>query len=181
MKKKKSDVTITTLHFGQVMLGGKNIEEGFGIAYRVIQDFQLEALAVYIRAGQRLIRQRQYSSVRQLLKCVGESGTASKHDCDAIVLSCVSVADKNPADAKELEILILESKSAENKIKAYLQCNKLRAAYLLSVKLELAKAAPFVQDVMRAAESSGDSVMQDICRQWLSEHQERSRQRRGNN
>ncbi|XP_055026367.2 zinc finger FYVE domain-containing protein 26 isoform X2 [Misgurnus anguillicaudatus] len=165
----------------KVMLGGKNIEEGFGIAYRVIQDFQLEALAVYIRAGQRLIRQRQYSSVRQLLKCVGESGTASKHDCDAIVLSCVSVADKNPADAKDLEILILESKSAENKIKAYLQCNKLRAAYLLSVKLELAKAAPFVQDVMRAAESSGDSVMQDICRQWLSEHQERSRQRRGNN
>lgn len=25
------------LHFAQVMLGGKNIEEGFGIAYRVIQ------------------------------------------------------------------------------------------------------------------------------------------------
>lgn len=166
----------------KVMLGGKNIEEGFGIAYRVIQDFQLEALAVYIRVGQRLIRQRQYSSVRQLLKCVGESGTASKHDCDAIVLSCVSVADKNPADAKDLEALILESKSAENKIKAYLLCNKLRAAYLLAVKLELVKAAPLVQDVMRAAESSGDSVMQDICRQWLSEHQERSsRQRHGNN
>ncbi|XP_042593060.1 zinc finger FYVE domain-containing protein 26-like isoform X4 [Cyprinus carpio] len=165
-----------------VMLGGKNIEEGFGIAYRVIQDFQLEALAVYIRVGQRLVRQRQYTSVRQLLKCVGESGTASKHDCDAIVLSCVSVADKSPADAKELEGLILESKSPENKIKAYLQCSKLRAAYLQAVKLELVKAAPFVQDVMRAAESSGDSVMHDICRQWLSEHQERlSRQRQGNN
>ncbi|XP_016388523.1 zinc finger FYVE domain-containing protein 26-like isoform X1 [Sinocyclocheilus rhinocerous] len=166
----------------KVMLGGKNIEEGFGIAYRVIQDFQLEALAVYIRVGQRLVRQRQYSSVRQLLKCVGESGTASKHDCDAIVLSCVSVADKSPADAKELEALILESKSPENKIKAYLQCRKLRAAYLQAVKLELVKAAPFVQDVMRAAESSGDSVMHDICRQWLSEHQEQStRQRHSNN
>ncbi|XP_048061313.1 zinc finger FYVE domain-containing protein 26 isoform X2 [Megalobrama amblycephala] len=165
-----------------VMLGGKNIEEGFGIAYRVIQDFQLEALAVYIRVGQRLVRQRQYSSVRQLLKCVGESGTASKHDCDAIVLSCVSVADKSPADAKELETLILECKSAENKIKAYLQCSKLRAAYLQAVKLELVKAAPLVQDVMRAAESSGDSVMHNICRQWLSEHQEQSsKQRHSNN
>ncbi|KTG45236.1 hypothetical protein cypCar_00014961 [Cyprinus carpio] len=135
----------------KVMLGGKNVEEGFGIAYRVIQDFQLEALALYIRVGQRLVRQRQYSSVQQLLKCVGESGTASKHDCDAI-------------------------------IKAYLQCSKLRAAYLQAVKLELVKAAPFVQDVMRAAESSGDSVMHDICRQWLSEHQEQStRQRHSNN
>ncbi|XP_059373273.1 zinc finger FYVE domain-containing protein 26-like isoform X2 [Carassius carassius] len=165
----------------KVILGGKNVEEGFGIAYRVIQDFQLEALALYTRVGQRLVRQHQYSSVRQLLKCVGESGTASKHDCDAIVLSCVSVADKSPADAKELEALILESKSPENKIKAYLQCSKRRAAYLQAVKLELVKAAPFVQDVMRAAERSGDSVMHDICRQWLSEHQEQSTQQRHSN
>ncbi len=66
--------------------------------FNMMQDFQLDALAVYIRVGQRLVRQHQYSSVRQLLKCVGESGTASKHDCDAIVLSCVSVADKSPGD-----------------------------------------------------------------------------------
>uniref|UniRef100_A0AAR2J1K8 Zinc finger FYVE domain-containing protein 26 n=1 Tax=Pygocentrus nattereri TaxID=42514 RepID=A0AAR2J1K8_PYGNA len=156
----------------KVMLGGKNIEEGFGIAYRVIQDFQLEALAVYVRVGQRLVRQRQYQAVRQLLKCVGESGTATKGDCDTIVLSCVS--------AKELESLILECKTPENKIKAYLQCSKLRAAYLLAVKLDVAKAGPLVQDVLQAAESSGDSVMQDICRQWLSEHQA-SRQRHSNN
>uniref|UniRef100_A0A8B9HCF2 Zinc finger FYVE domain-containing protein 26 n=1 Tax=Astyanax mexicanus TaxID=7994 RepID=A0A8B9HCF2_ASTMX len=162
----------------KVMLGGKNIEEGFGIAYRVIQDFQLEALAVYERVGQRLVRQRQYQAIRQLLKCVGESGTATKSDCDAIILSCVSVAEKIPA--KELEALILESKTAENKIKAYLQCSKLRAAYLLAVKMDVAKAGVLVQDVLQAAESSGDSIMQDICRQWLSEHQA-SRQRHSNN
>ncbi|XP_033933647.2 zinc finger FYVE domain-containing protein 26-like, partial [Pseudochaenichthys georgianus] len=99
----------------KVMLGGKNIEEGFGIAYRVVQDFQLEAQAVYVRAGQRLVRQRQYGAVRQLLKCVGESGTATKNDCDALILSCVSFADKSPADAKDLESLILEAKSTESK------------------------------------------------------------------
>ncbi|XP_062378501.1 zinc finger FYVE domain-containing protein 26 isoform X4 [Sardina pilchardus] len=164
----------------KVMLGGKNIEEGFGIAYRVIQDFQLEALAVYTRAGQRLVRQRQYVAVRQLLKCVGESGAATKNDCDAIVLSCISLADKAPADAKELEALILECKSTENKIKAYLQCSKLRAAYLLAVKLEPGRAGPLVQEVLQAAESSGDSVMENICRQWLAEHQDRpSKQRQG--
>lgn len=113
--------------FFQVMLGGKNIEEGFGIAYRVIQvkyntadtqskcllvvltllplflpqDFQLQAQAVYVRAGQRLVRQRQHKAVRQLLKCVGESGTATKNDCDALILSCVSIADKGPADVSD--------------------------------------------------------------------------------
>uniref|UniRef100_A0A3Q3KT95 Zinc finger FYVE domain-containing protein 26 n=1 Tax=Mastacembelus armatus TaxID=205130 RepID=A0A3Q3KT95_9TELE len=162
----------------KVMLGGKNIEEGFGIAYRVIQDFQLEAQAVYISAGQRLVRQRQYGAVRQLLKCVSESGTATKQDCDALILSCVSIADKGPADAKELESLILETKSSETKIKAYLLCGKLRPAYLLAVKLEATRAGPLVQDVLQAAEEAQDSVMQNICRQWLSEHQNKSSQQR---
>nr|XP_023691726.1 zinc finger FYVE domain-containing protein 26 isoform X1 [Paramormyrops kingsleyae] len=157
----------------KVMLGGKNIEEGFGIAYRVIQDFQLESPAVYVRTGQWLVRQRQYGAVRQLLKCVGESGAATKNDCDRIVLSCVSAADKGPADAKELESLILESKSVENKINGYLLCSKLRAAYLLAVKLEPGRAGPLVAEVMQAAEKTGDSIMQDICRQWLAEHQDR--------
>uniref|UniRef100_A0A665W4M4 Zinc finger FYVE domain-containing protein 26 n=1 Tax=Echeneis naucrates TaxID=173247 RepID=A0A665W4M4_ECHNA len=162
----------------KVMLGGKNIEEGFGIAYRVIQDFQLEAQAVYTRAGQRLVRQRQYGAVRQLLKCVGESGTATRNDCDTLILSCVSVADKAPADAKELESLILETKSAETKIKAYLLCSKLRPAYLLAVKLEPSRAGPLVQDVLQAAEVAQDSVMQNICRQWLSEHHNKPAQQR---
>uniref|UniRef100_A0A3B3CS37 Zinc finger FYVE domain-containing protein 26 n=1 Tax=Oryzias melastigma TaxID=30732 RepID=A0A3B3CS37_ORYME len=154
----------------KVMLGGKNIEEGFGIAYRVIQDFQLEAQVVYVRAGQRLIRQRQFSSVRQLLKCVGESGSATRSDCDALLLSCVSAAEKAPADAKDLESLVLEIKSSENKIKGYLLCSKLRPAYLLAVKLEPGQAGPLVQEVLQAAEEAQDSVMQNICRQWLSEH-----------
>ncbi|XP_037652726.1 zinc finger FYVE domain-containing protein 26 isoform X1 [Sebastes umbrosus] len=162
----------------KVMLGGKNIEEGFGIAYRVIQDFQLEAQAVYVQAGQRLVRQRQYGAVRQLLKCVGESGTATKNDCDALILSCVSIADKGPADAKELETLILETKSTETKIKAYLLCSKLRPAYLLAVKLESSRAGPLVQDVLQAAEGAQDSVMQNICGQWLTEHHNKSSQQR---
>ncbi|XP_030299604.1 zinc finger FYVE domain-containing protein 26 isoform X2 [Sparus aurata] len=160
----------------KVMLGGKNIEEGFGIAYRVIQDFQLEAQAVYVRAGQRLVRQRQYGAVRQLLKCVGESGTATKNDCDALILSCVSIADKGPADAKELESLILETKHTESKIKAYLLCSKLRPAYLQAVKLEPSRASPLVQDVLQAAEGAHDSVMKNICHQWLAEHQNKSSQ-----
>ncbi|KAM9707292.1 zinc finger FYVE domain-containing protein 26 [Menidia menidia] len=163
----------------KVMLGGKNIEEGFGIAYRVIQDFQLDAQTVYVRAGHRLVRQRQYGAVRQLLKCVGESGTATKNDCDALLLSCVSTADKGPADAKDVESLILEIKSTENKIKAYLVCSKLRPAYLLAVKLEPTRAGPLVQDVLQAAEGAQDSVMQNICRQWLSEHNKSPQQRQG--
>uniref|UniRef100_A0A8C5G0J9 Zinc finger FYVE domain-containing protein 26 n=1 Tax=Gouania willdenowi TaxID=441366 RepID=A0A8C5G0J9_GOUWI len=152
----------------KVMLGGKNVEEGFGIAYRVIQDFQLEAQAVYMRAGQRLVRRQQYKAVRQLLKCVSESGSATKNDCDTLILNC----------ARELESLILEIKSSEIKIKAFLVCGKLRPAYLLAVKLELSRAHPLVQEVLQTAEAAQDVVMQNICRQWLSEHNSKSSQSR---
>lgn len=73
------------------------------------QDFQLEAQAVYTQAGQKLVRQRQYGAVRQLLKCVGESGTATKNDCDALILSCISVADKAPADVSDKIILKIQT------------------------------------------------------------------------
>lgn len=61
-------------------------------------------------------------------------------------------------------------------------CGKLRAAYLLAVKMDPVKACLLIQDVLQAAEVSSDAVMQDICRQWLSEHQKpASQQRHGNN
>ncbi|XP_039598163.1 zinc finger FYVE domain-containing protein 26 isoform X1 [Polypterus senegalus] len=155
----------------KVMLGGKNIEEGFGIAFRVIQDFQLDASMAYDKAGKRLVKQQQYKDIKQLLKCVSESGAATKNDCDNIILGCIEVADKGPAHAKELDSLILEMKCPGNKVKAYLLCRKLRPAYLTAVKMEQPQAGELVQEVLLAAETIEDVVMQDICRQWLSEHQ----------
>ena len=63
-------------------------------------------------------------------------------------------------------------------IKAYLLCSKLRPAYLQAVKLDPSRAGPLVQDVLQAAEGAQDSVMQNICRQWLSEHHNKSSQQR---
>ena len=63
-------------------------------------------------------------------------------------------------------------------IKAYLQCSKLRSAYLQAVKLEASRAGPLVQEVLQASEGAGDSVMQGICRQWLSEHQDKTAKQR---
>lgn len=64
-------------------------------------------------------------------------------------------------------------------IKAFLMCSKLRPAYLLAVKLETSRAGPLVQDVLQAAEEAQDSVMQNICRQWLAEHNKSSQPRQG--
>ncbi|XP_040456412.1 zinc finger FYVE domain-containing protein 26 isoform X4 [Falco naumanni] len=98
----------------KVMLEGKNIEEGFGIAFRVLQD---------------------------------------------------------------LDNLIQDMDSDENKVQAYVMCNKLRSAYLVSVRQEKTRAVQLVQHVRQLAENSGDDVVKAICVQWLSVHQPKMRNR----
>ncbi|NWX99197.1 ZFY26 protein, partial [Nothoprocta ornata] len=149
----------------KVMLEGKNIEEGFGIAFRVLQDFQLEATEVYSKVAKQLVKQQKYSEIRQLLKCVNESGAAAKNDGDNIILSCLNESKSIPAE--DLDNLIQDMDSDENKIQAYLLCNKLRSAYLVSVRQEAARALQLVQHVRQLAQSGGDDVVQAICAQWL--------------
>ncbi|KAM4852859.1 zinc finger FYVE domain-containing protein 26 [Thomomys bottae] len=149
----------------KIMLGGKNVEDGFGIAFRVLQDFQLDAAATYCRAARQLVEKEKYSEIRQLLKCVSESGMAAKSEGDTILLNCVEAFKQIPP--QELEGLIQAIHNDDNKVQAYLTCCKLRSAYLIAVKQEHSRATTLVQQVQQAAQSSGDSVVQDICAQWL--------------
>ncbi|XP_062434046.1 zinc finger FYVE domain-containing protein 26 [Rhea pennata] len=157
----------------KVMLEGKNIEEGFGIAFRVLQDFQLDATEVYSKVAKQLVKQQKYSEIRQLLKCVNESGVAAKNDGDNIIINCLNEFKNIPAE--DLDNLIQDMESDENKIQAYLTCNKLRSAYLVSVRQESTRAVQLVQHVRQLAENSGDDVVQAICAQWLSVHQPKAR------
>lgn len=62
-------------------------------------------------------------------------------------------------------------------IQAYVMCNKLRSAYLVSVRQEKTRAVQLVQHVRQLAENSGDDVVKAICAQWLSVHQPKMRNR----
>ncbi|XP_061853830.1 zinc finger FYVE domain-containing protein 26 isoform X3 [Colius striatus] len=159
----------------KVMLEGKNIEEGFGIAFRVLQDFQLEATEVYSRVAKQLVKLQKYSEIRRLLKCVNESGVAAKNDGDNIILNCLNEFKNIPAE--DLDNLIQDMDSDENKVQAYVLCSKLRSAYLVSVRQERGRALQLVQHVRQLADSAGDHVVKAICAQWLAGHQPRARPR----
>ncbi|XP_041069724.1 zinc finger FYVE domain-containing protein 26 isoform X2 [Carcharodon carcharias] len=155
----------------KVLLGGKNIEEGFGISFRVIQDFQLDAAAVYDKTAKHLLQHRKFCQIKQLLKCVSESGVASGDDTDNLLIRFIEGGDEHLSQSKDLEKLILEMKKDENKIKAFLSCSKYRSAYLVAVKLDLVQAVHVVREVLEAAEGAGDELIPKICRDWLKSHQ----------
>ncbi|KAG8560415.1 hypothetical protein GDO81_014969 [Engystomops pustulosus] len=152
----------------RVILGGKNVEEGFGIAFRVIQDFQLDAFKVYSKVCKQLVQEESYSEILQLVKCVSESGIAAEKDCDLILLRCVE--EMPDVDSDELDLLIQGMKSDEIKIKAFLACRMMRSAYLTAVKQEHEKAIELVQEVWQTAYNINDDVVQGICSKWLVEH-----------
>ncbi|XP_063804247.1 zinc finger FYVE domain-containing protein 26 [Pseudophryne corroboree] len=152
----------------RVILDGKNVEEGFGIAFRVIQDFQLDASKVYSKVCKHLVQQENYSEILQLVKCVSESGIAAEKDCDQILLRCVEEMADLSSD--ELEKLIQSMRSDETKIKAFLACRMMRSAYLTAVKQEHERAIHLVQEVWQAAHNLNDGVVQGICTKWLVEH-----------
>ncbi|XP_068109450.1 zinc finger FYVE domain-containing protein 26 isoform X2 [Hyperolius riggenbachi] len=158
----------------KVILGGKNVEEGFGIAFRIIQDFQLDASKVYSKVCKQLVLQQNYSEILLLVKCVSESGIAAEKDCDQILLRCVEeMADMS---SEELEKLIQGMKSDETKIKAFLACRMMRSAYLTAVKQEHEKAIQLVQEVWQVAHNLNDGVVQGICSKWLVEHPSASKE-----
>ncbi|XP_069064972.1 zinc finger FYVE domain-containing protein 26 isoform X1 [Pleurodeles waltl] len=158
----KEDVACT------VMLGGKNVEEGFGIAFRVIQDFQLDPASVYIKVSKHLLKRQHFGEFRQLLKCVRESGVAAENDIDNIIFQ--SLQEHEHISGEELDKLVQEMSDVNKKINAYVMCSKLRSAYLIAVKQEHERAIQLVEEVKQVAVDRKDNVIRQICAKWLSEH-----------
>ncbi|XP_078714419.1 zinc finger FYVE domain-containing protein 26 isoform X2 [Lampetra fluviatilis] len=161
-----------------LMLSGGNVEVGFGNAFRIIQEFQLPALTVYTRVARRLVEERQLHEVETLLRNVSESGSADPNDCDSIALDTVrAVAAATAAQpgtgqlqAKEIENLIMKIKNNSAKIEAHLLCGKLRAAYLVAVKLPGRDASRWVETIRKRAAELEQAVMVELCERWLSTH-----------
>lgn len=48
--------------------------------------------------ARQLVKQQKYSEIRQLLKCIKESGAEDKTDGDNVLLNCLDESDSIPAE-----------------------------------------------------------------------------------
>lgn len=53
---------------------------------------------MYSKVAKQLVKQQKYTEIRQLLKCVSESGVAAKNDGDNIILNCLNEFKNIPAE-----------------------------------------------------------------------------------
>ncbi|XP_072751238.1 uncharacterized protein Sptz isoform X2 [Anoplolepis gracilipes] len=94
------------------ILCGRDIEEGFGIAFRIIQDYNLPQQKIYSLAAHVLTLKNDIAAIEQLIKCCRSSGAPNAHVIsDHVLTYCIKLlsnclhTEQNPA-LKNIDILI---------------------------------------------------------------------------
>ncbi|XP_055625095.1 zinc finger FYVE domain-containing protein 26 homolog isoform X2 [Toxorhynchites rutilus septentrionalis] len=124
-----------------VLVCGQNIEEGFGLSYRVIQDFNLNSLRVYGLTAKYFINNSQVEEVEKLIQAIvsNSSVTVDTHSfCDELIKNSVeatiSVHGNSSQVKTALEALIKRISDVGLKVHCYVVTGQLKTAYLLANK-----------------------------------------------
>ncbi|KAG5313582.1 ZFY26 protein, partial [Pseudoatta argentina] len=155
------------------ILCGRDIEEGFGIAFRIIQDYNLPQQKVYSSAGHVLALKNNIAAIEQLIKCCRSSGAPNAHIIsDHVLAHCVklllthSYTEQIPTLKHHIDILIRLIIDTELRINAYIENKQLKAAYLLAVKYSRAQD---IRRILKESDRLGQSAIKAICLKWLQQ------------
>ncbi|KAK2580224.1 hypothetical protein KPH14_012481 [Odynerus spinipes] len=153
------------------ILCGRDIEEGFGIAFRIMQDYNLPPQKVYSLAGHVLALKNNVNAVEQLIKCCRSSGASNTHViCDHVLTHCIKLMLQHSYNHSEqimkdqIDILVRLITDIELKISAYIESKQLKAAYLLAVKYSRAQD---IRKILKESDRLGQTAIKAICTKWL--------------
>ncbi|XP_034940006.1 uncharacterized protein Sptz [Chelonus insularis] len=156
------------------ILCGINVEEGFGIAFRVMQDYNLRFQKVCSLVGQILVYDKKIHSIEQLIKCCRSSGAPNSNVIsDRVLTHCIKNlinSSKNKVDSvfkDQINHLITLITDVELKIGCFIESKQLKAAYLLAVKYSRAQD---IQKILKEADSLGQAAIKSICTKWLQQN-----------
>ncbi|KAK4885167.1 hypothetical protein RN001_001438 [Aquatica leii] len=116
---------------------GNNVDDGFTIAFSIINDHKLNPVKVYCQAGKQLAKSGRYNAIAQLVSCIkcnGNNNTAVTDMCDEMLVLAIQTLTKANATGPQLDGLIKLITDRAAKISAYIESKQLKTAYLLAVK-----------------------------------------------
>ncbi|XP_063981804.1 uncharacterized protein LOC135164934 isoform X2 [Diachasmimorpha longicaudata] len=155
------------------ILCGRDVEEGFGFAFRIMQDYYLSPQKVYSLVGHILALDKRVGSIEQLIKCCRSSGAPnSQVISDRVLAHCVKLlldkckAEASPSPKDQIDSLIRIINDVEMKIDSYIESKQLKAAYLLAVKHSRGQD---IRKILREADRLGQGAIKSICTKWLQQ------------
>ncbi|KAH8232382.1 hypothetical protein KR032_005235 [Drosophila birchii] len=150
-----------------VLLCGKNIDEGFGLAYGIMQDYKLAAIKVFGATAKYLARNQRLAEVERLLECIGSNnGGGISAESDEILSIAINAAvhSNAPETKHTLDRLINRISSVELRISSYIYIGQLKSAYLLANKHERLMD---IRRILRQAELTGQVHIKKLCEMKL--------------
>ncbi|XP_077537379.1 zinc finger FYVE-type containing 26 spastizin [Haemaphysalis longicornis] len=147
-----------------VLVNGRNVEEGFGLAFRIIQENHVNGSLVFERAAQTLVSAKAVAQVERLVGCIQSCGYPDRYDTDAVVLVAIQELMRSEDEKKDLDLLVRCLKKDVNKVEAYMLAGRLKTAYLLAVRQNRTE---HVKRIMALAEAAGQESVRAICEKRL--------------
>ncbi|KAH8283761.1 hypothetical protein KR054_000912 [Drosophila jambulina] len=150
-----------------VLLCGKNIDEGFGLAYGIMQDYKLASIKVFGATAKYLARNQRLAEVERLLDCIGSNsgGGISAESDEILSIAINSAVHSNAPETKQtLDRLINRISSVELRISSYIYIGQLKSAYLLANKHERLMD---IRRILRQAELTGQVHIKRLCEMKL--------------
>lgn len=98
-----------------IIVSGKNIPEGFGIAIRIVQDYQLDCKQIYVTTGKKLAENQRLSDIEALVDCMKTSGADGLSSTIDLVL-CTSLPLLPPDHGQNVEKIIKHITNVDLKV-----------------------------------------------------------------
>lgn len=167
--KEKIQLTVLSL------ICGINVEEAFGLAYRIIQDFNISTSKVYSITAKYLAGNGRLEAVEQLVNCIksntdvnSSSSTVHTDICDEIVALSINTAiSTQPIEAPIkllIEKLIRQIVDVGIKINCHIVSGQLKSAYLLAVQNNRLND---VRKILRHAIHTNQTHIKRLCEKKL--------------
>lgn len=154
-----------------ILISGSNIEEGFGLAYRIIQDLSLAADKIYSITTKYLSLNNRLQDVEKLIDCIKSNSARQEASiCDSLLeLSIQTALGVHGAHGilqfkSTLDNLIRLIGDVAMQIDCHIIAGQLKAAYLLAV----ANRRPHdIKRIARLAEKANQPHIKKLCEKKL--------------
>lgn len=151
-----------------VLLCGKNIDEGFGLAYGIMQEYKLTPMKVFGATAKYLAKNQRLSEVDRLLDCIAtNNGGSTASDSDELLSIAINSAvhSHEPETKQALDKLVKRIGSIELRISSYIFIGQLKSAYLLANKHE---RLVDIRKILRQAEMTNQIHIKKLCEKKLN-------------
>lgn len=152
-----------------ILICGANIEEGFGLTYRIIQDMNLNPDKIYAIVTKYLAVNNRLQDVEKLVSCIKSNHNQPDTKlCDEILSLAVQSALSNHTSPQRvkgtIDNLIRSISNTSMQIDCHILSGQLKAAYLLAVQH---KRMNDIRRILRYAEKTNQIQIKKLCEKKL--------------